>query len=389
MTDTPSKHIVLTAGGTGGHMFPARALASELLARGHRVSLFTDSRGEGFGEGLSEVEVYRLPGSGVAGGNIIRKFISLTRIFKGTMQARKLLKTLQADAVVGFGGYAAVPASWAAGQVRIPLYLHEQNAVLGRANLLLANRAKAICTSFRKVSKIPASALERVIMTGNPVRANITAIGQQPYPETGEQSPVRLMVTGGSQGASVFNSLVPEALGKLPGTLRKRIHIAQQVRGDEQEIISARYQDAGISCDLRAFFDDMPDQLQNCHLMICRAGASTVTELAAAGIPAILVPYPYATDDHQTANANDVADAGGGWMMPQDSLNAEGLSGQLKALLENPETLQQAARSALSLAQPKAAARLADVVCGQIKPSRDGADPFQTQPQQTTEETAA
>ena len=358
--------VVLAAGGTGGHMFPAQALARELLARGFTVALITDQRGGGFGPDLPQVETYRISAGAVAGGGLIGKALGLARLAIGTFQARRLLKTLQADRVVGFGGYPSVPTVLAAGQAGLPIVLHEQNAVLGRANRLLAGRAKAIATSFEKVDAVAASDRDKAVLTGNPVRAAISEISRRPVAVAGASDPLVLLVTGGSQGARVFNELVPAAVAALPEDLRRRLTVIQQVRGDEIESVRAQYQAAGVACELAGFFDDLPARLAKARLVICRAGASTVAELAAAGRPAILVPYPHATDDHQRANAEALAEADGGWLMPESALTPVLLAERLAELLGQPALLTRAARCAAALARPDAAKALADLVAGAV-----------------------
>ncbi|WP_120496947.1 undecaprenyldiphospho-muramoylpentapeptide beta-N-acetylglucosaminyltransferase [Kiloniella sp. EL199] len=371
MTTNNPMHIVLTAGGTGGHMFPARALAEELLARGNKVSLVTDLRGAGFGDDLTDVTVYRVSAGGVAGGGILRKVLSLGKIFVGTLKARKLLKSIKADVVVAFGGYASVPAGLAAGQFGIPLYLHEQNAVLGRANRLMASKARGICTSFKSVSHIPQNLERKITLTGNPVRPEILSLRDTAYQTPDHQSALNILVTGGSQGATVFNTVVPEALALLPEEVRTRLNVSQQVRGEGVEIIEALYKKKGIKADLRAFFDDMPTRLAAAHIAICRSGASTVTELAAAGRPAILVPYPHATDDHQTENARDFTDAGAGWLMAQGCLEPQKLADRLISLFSHTQLLERSASCARSSAITGAASNLADVVCGMKESNGD------------------
>ncbi|HSR71790.1 MAG TPA: glycosyltransferase, partial [Kiloniellales bacterium] len=241
--------------------------------------------------------------------------------------------------------------------------LHEQNAVLGRANRLLAGRADAIATCFDRVDAIPEADRGKVTVTGNPVRAAVAALAHRPYPVPGESDRLRLLVIGGSLGASVFDELVPAALCRLPAELRGRISVTQQVRGAGSEAIAARYAAAGIACDLARFFDDLPQRLGAAHLVICRAGASTVAELAVAGRPSLLVPYPTATDDHQSANAERLAAAGAGWVMPQDALDADKLAERLSELLGNPGLLARAARCAAACGRHEAARALADLVC--------------------------
>lgn len=352
---------VLAAGGTGGHLFPAKALAQSLLARGWQVALITDERGGGFGPDLPQVEVYRISAGGLAGGGLLRKARSFAKLAYGAYEAWSLLGRLKPTAAVGFGGYPSVPTILAAHRRRIPIVLHEQNQIAGRANRLLAGRARAIAVSFPETAGLDAAA-ERLRLTGNPVRGAIAAVGRKPFGVPAGQDRLRLLVTGGSQGARVFNELLPKALCRLPEELKRRLTVAQQVRGDDLEAVAATYRDCGIDCDLRSFFDDMPERLAAAHLLVCRAGASTITELAAAGRPAILVPYPFAADDHQTGNAHAFANAGGGWVMPQHDLTPERLSERVSALLGDPGTLARASAAAHAFAEPDAAERLADLV---------------------------
>ncbi len=368
------KLAVLAAGGTGGHLFPAKALAQALLARGWRVALITDERGGGFGPDLPQVEVYRISAGGLAGGGLMRKLRSFAKLAYGSFEAWSLLGRLKPAVAVGFGGYPSVPTILAAHRRRIPIVLHEQNQIAGRANRLLAGRARLIGVSFPQTAGLEAVA-ERLRVTGNPVRGPIAAVGRKPYALPGKEDRLRLLVTGGSQGARVFNELLPKALCRLPEAVRARLLVAQQVRGDDLESVAATYRDCGIACDLRSFFDDMPERLAAAHLLVCRAGASTVTELAAAGRPAILVPYPFAADDHQTGNARAFASAGGGWVMPQHDLTPERLAERLADLLSDPGTLARASAAARGFAEPDAAERLADLVAealdgnGQARPA--------------------
>jgi len=364
MTEDRRQRIVLTTGGTGGHMFPAQALARTLIARGHRVVLITDQRGAGFGPNLPQVQTHRIAAAAVTGGGLTRKLRGLLNVGLGYLQARRLLKTLEPDAVVGFGGYAAVPATLAGAHLGRRVVLHEPNAVMGRANRLLAAKAKIIATAFEQVHGMSPGPETRVVVTGNPVRAGIAALGCRPFPVPGENDRLRLLVTGGSQGARAFNDLVPAALCRLSDALRSRLQVSQQVPGGEQEQVAARYKDCGVEAELAPFFEDMPERLAAAHLVICRSGASTAAELTIAGRPAILVPFPFAADDHQTANAQALAEAGAGWLMPQSALTAETLAERLTALLSTPALLAKAAGCARMIAQEDAAERLADLVCG-------------------------
>lgn len=364
MTLQNPRRVILAAGGTGGHLFPAEALAQELLARDIEVLLVTDQRGGGFGDKLPSVTTLRIAAAGIAGGGVLRKVKGVLQLGVGYLQARKILKEQRPDAVVGFGGYPSVPTILAAAHLGRPVILHEQNAVLGRANRLLARRASAIATSFEKVDAISNGDRHKIVRTGNPVRAAIAAIGADSYQSPDGADLVRLLVIGGSQGAKVFNELVPAATALLPESLRARLTVTQQVPGGEIDKVTQAYEDCGVKHDLAAFFGDMPERLKSAHLILCRSGASTVCELAAAGRPAILVPYPYATDNHQTANAQALTSAGGGWLMPQGTLTAESLAQRLRCLLSTPALLKQASQGAAACAEKNAAGRLADVVCG-------------------------
>ncbi len=365
MSAAPRKPVVLAAGGTGGHMFPAQALARALLARGREVVLITDRRGGGFGPDLPQVETYRVSSGGIAGSGLLGKLVSVWNLALGTLQAGGLLKRLQPDCVVGFGGYPSVPTVFAASRQGLRILLHEQNAVMGRANKLLARRAATIATSFRPVRGLLAEQQSRAVLTGNPVRGGIAALGSRPYALPGPDDRLRLLVIGGSQGAAVFNGLIPEAVSHLPESLRRRLQVTQQVRVRDLEEVRADYAACGVEAELDSFFDDMPERLATAHLLICRAGASTIAELCAAGRPAILVPYPFATDDHQSVNASALEAVGAGWMMPQSSLYAVALAERLTALLESPATLAEAAAAARALAKPDAAEHLADLVCNE------------------------
>jgi UDP-N-acetylglucosamine--N-acetylmuramyl-(pentapeptide) pyrophosphoryl-undecaprenol N-acetylglucosamine transferase len=384
--DTQSSPVILAAGGTGGHMFPAEALARELLARGKRVVLVTDRRGKAFGDALPEVEVHRIRASSFGSG-IMGKIRGVFELTLGAFQARRLMSRLKPAAVVGFGGYPSVPTVLLAQRARVPTILHEQNAVLGRANRLAAPGAVGIATSFAAVSAVKPADAGKLVFTGNPVRPNVTSVRDLPYPALDDGGEVHLLVVGGSQGARIFSEIVPEALALLPETLKRRIRISQQCRPEDIEAAKAAFAKAGIEAELSTFFRDVPERLAGCHLAICRSGASTVAELAAVGRPAILVPYHYAMDDHQTANAQAVADAGGAWLMPQTAFTSRSLADRLTALLDLPATLTKAAEAAHARGATDAASRLADVVLATGKSAplthsdrpRAGADHYSTE----------
>ncbi|SDG42747.1 UDP-N-acetylglucosamine-N-acetylmuramylpentapeptide N-acetylglucosamine transferase [Limimonas halophila] len=376
MSAQRGKLIVLAAGGTGGHLFPAQALAHELLERGDRPVLVTDTRGGGFGPELAaQVPTHRVAAAGIIRRDPLHKAMAAAKLAWGYLQARRIVRRLQPDAVVGFGSYAALPTVLASAHAGTRVILHEQNAVAGRANRLLARRTDAIATAFPEVRGLRAADRAKTVMTGNPVRAAIAAIGSKPYAVPNHDGPLRLLVTGGSQGARAFNEVVPAAVARLPESVRSRLQIAQQVRSGDSDEVRARYDGAGVGkLELRTFFDDMPARLQTAHLVIARSGASTVTELAAAGRPAILVPYPFAADDHQTANAEAMVAAGAAWLLPQATLSEDVLAERLGALFAAPDQLVHAAGHARAFGQPDSAKKLADLVT-QTAPDGTGAHP--------------
>lgn len=351
--------IVLAAGGTGGHVFPAQALAGELLERGLEPVLFSDRRGDVFGE---RVQVRRILGGAIAGQGPWHRARSFGALGVGLLQSWWGIKRLSPRAVVGFGGYASVPtvlASWLCG---VPAVLHEQNAVLGRANRALIGRATRVAVSFDAVGAVPEPLKERLVRTGMPVRPAFVRARDRIFraPEPGE--PIRLLVLGGSQGARVFSEILPAAIDRLQARLRTRLHVTQQCRPEDLAGVEEAYRRTGINAELATFFNDVPQRMAAAHLLISRSGASTVAEITTMGCPSILVPYPFATDDHQTANARAVEAAGGCWLMPQDTLTAESMAHGLEVILSNPQALVLAAQATREAASERATARLADVV---------------------------
>lgn len=370
MSAQTNRMVVLATGGTGGHLFPAAALAEALAARGVAAALFTDRRKVTLPDALSAIPTERLPGTSMAGKSFGGRLLAMTELARGTWQAGRLLRRMRPAAVVGFGGYASVPTVLAAQRAGIPTVLHEQNAVLGRANRVLVKRAKAVCTSFEIVEGLAAVG-GRTTRTGNPVRAAIAALRDQPYPTPIPGGPLSILVTGGSQGARIFSDVMPQALALLTNQERARIRLAQQCRAEAIEATAATYDRLGMMAELTPFFGDMPQRVAEAQLVIARSGASSVAELTAAGRPAILVPYPYATDDHQTVNAEAVASAGAGWLMPQEGFTGPALAQRIRHLLDNPALLAEAAHCAFALGIPDAADRLAGVV-EQFLPASNG-----------------
>ncbi len=360
------KPVILAAGGTGGHFFPAEALARELLARGRAVALVTDKRGQSFGDSLPDVPVHRIRAA-APGAGPLAKIAAAWQMGLGLLGANALMRHLEPAAVVGFGGYPSVPTVYAAAQARVPVLLHEQNAVLGRANRMLVPAARRLAVAFPEIAWVKEAHRGKILRTGNPVRPAVAARHAAPYRPPAADGPVHLLVMGGSQGASVFSSAIPEALARLPEGLRARIHLAQQCRPEDLEGARARLAALGLGgLELESFFRDVPERLAASQLAVTRAGASTIAELTCIGRPALLVPYPHAMDDHQTANARQLAAAGAAWLVPQPELGAAALAARLEELLAAPDRLAAAAAAARDWGVADAAARLADAVLAMI-----------------------
>lgn len=353
--------IVIAAGGTGGHMFPAQALAGALAERGRDIVLVTDRRGAEYGGAIADT-VLTVSAGMVSGQGLPGRLMGLGQIAFGAIQAHGMLRRLAPAGVVGFGGYASVPTMLAATRIGLPTVIHEQNAVLGRANRLMAPRVRAIAAAFAETAQLCPADRAKAEHTGNPVRAAIAALAERPYPAPERGGPLSLLVIGGSQGAAVMSEVVPAALAALPAELRARLEVVQQCRADDLDQARETYRAAGIAAELAGFFDDLPARLAKAQLVIARAGASTVAELTSAGRPAILVPYPSAADDHQSANARAIELAGGGWTMPQPTFTPDALARRIESFLIAPPRLIDAAMKARSIGVPEAATRLADLV---------------------------
>ncbi|HLY05913.1 MAG TPA: undecaprenyldiphospho-muramoylpentapeptide beta-N-acetylglucosaminyltransferase [Rhizomicrobium sp.] len=352
--------IVLSAGGTGGHLFPAQALAGELLRRGRKIVVMTDSRGRNFQSAFPGAHIEQVP-SATFVGSLAARALAPLRIVAGILVSFFKLRRIRPSAVVGFGGYPSLPVLAAALLDGVPTAIHEQNAVLGRVNRQFADRVKSVAASLPIARFAPRDA-SRIVYTGNPVRPEAAKLAATPYAAPRGNEAIRLLVFGGSQGARALSELVPAATAALPPSLRARLSIVQQCRPEDLDEVRSAYKAAGIAAELAAFFDDMPARMAAAHLVIARSGASTVSELAVIGRPVILIPFPFATDDHQTANATVFADAGAAWLVPQRDLSATSLAELMEKILQSPEELERRAAAALSLAKPDAASRLADVV---------------------------
>ena len=352
--------LVIAAGGTGGHMFPAQALAEEMLKRGWRVQLTTDARGLRYADGFADaVERVELKSASLQRGGWGARLAAPFALMNGALAAVGRFRRDPPACVAGFGGYPAFPALAGALWRRIPRLIHEQNGVLGRVNRLFAGRVDRVVCGTWPVVNAPSGA--NLVRIGNPVRAAALEVRDRPYAPPGD-GPLNLLVFGGSQGASVFARLVPAALAELPEALRQRLRVTQQVREGEEERVASAYSQAGIEAELGAFFADMPRRIAEAQLVISRAGASTVAELAAIGRPAILVPYPHATDDHQTANARALAEAGGAVVAPERDLTPASLAGMIEDILARPDEAAAMAERARTAGNPTAASDLADLV---------------------------
>jgi UDP-N-acetylglucosamine--N-acetylmuramyl-(pentapeptide) pyrophosphoryl-undecaprenol N-acetylglucosamine transferase len=356
-----TRHYVLAAGGTGGHLIPAFALAVELERRGHHVALVTDTRGAKLPGKPDSLVAHILP-AGRIGKNPLHWPKGFGAILEGKRMAERLFESFQPSCVIGFGGYPAFPTLWAATATGVPSVIHEQNAVLGRVNRLLAKRVDAIATSCKQVDRLRAKFALKTHLVGNPVRAEVLTLRNEPFPPFTEDGLLRVLVTGGSQGASVLAHVVPDALAMLPAALRSRLQVTQQCRPEDIEAVRARYAGHDIPAELGTYFENMAERLADTHLFIGRAGASTIAELTAVGRPAILVPLPIATDDHQAANTREICAAGGARMIRQDKFTAPELAKQILAIAQSPETLANAAHAAWNCGYPKAVQDLADLV---------------------------
>jgi len=353
--------IALAAGGTGGHLFPAEALARELMGRGHGVVLYTERRGAQYAQALDGITHVVLPASSLAGG-VGDKLAALGTIAHALWQARADMKSRQVALVVGFGGYPSFAPALAGKSLRLPLLLHEQATRLSLANRQLLRFADGVASSFAQMAGAEGFDPARITVTGNPVRRTILD-ARSPYPIFDAQSPLQLLVVGGSQSARVFGQVVPPALRLLPESLRRRLHLSLQYKGDDAVAIASKLGAVGIVADIRPFFDDIGARLRAAHLVIARAGASTAADLLNVGRPAIFVPIPHGgSRAEQLRNAQTLADAGAGWYLPESELTRESLAAHLQSLFAAPDELARAAQAAAALGRADAAQRLADLV---------------------------
>lgn len=343
-------------------MFPAFALAQELGRRGIPVDLVTDMRGDRYGENFPARAVYRVPSATLSGRSIFGAAQTGFILARGIWAAYRLLGNLKPAAVVGFGGYPAFPPLVAATLRKIPTALHEQNAVLGRANRMLLSRVTAIATSFERTKFLEGPARAKVRYTGNPVRDQVADWSTQSYQYPSPDGPFSILVFGGSQGARFFSEAVPEAIASLDRDTRRGLFVVQQCRSEDLAHVESVYQSAGVRAHLATFFPNLPEEMAKAHLVIGRAGASTVAELGVMGRPSILVPLPHAIDNDQLQNAQRLAESGGAWCIEQKELTPERLASAIQRLRAQPNLLADAAAAAKAQGRPDAVARLADLV---------------------------
>lgn len=357
MTDQPL--LVIAAGGTGGHMFPAQALAEVMLRKGWRVKLSTDARGARYTGGFPHsVEIEQVASATFARGGVLAKLVVPFRILGGVMAAMRKMRRDTPAVVVGFGGYPTIPAMGAAWLMKLPRMIHEQNGVLGRVNKLFASRVSAVaCGTW------PTELPDGIdgLHTGNPVRGAVLERAGAGYIPPGDY-PMSLLVMGGSQGARILSDVVPAAIAALPGEILKNIRVSHQARDEDGDRVSAFYADHGITADVRPFFHDVPTRMSEAQLVISRSGASSVADISVIGRPSVLVPFAAATGDHQTANARGLTEAGGAILIPENFFTADNVAEQMTAVLSQPDAALAMSQAAMSVGKPDATAELAALV---------------------------
>ncbi len=354
--------VMLAAGGTGGHLFPAFALAEELGRRGVAVDLITDMRGDRYGSGFPARAVYQVPAATLASRSPIAAAKTALALARGTKAAYSIIGKVKPSVVIGFGGYPSYPPLAAARLRGVPTAIHEQNAVLGRANRMLAKRVTKIATSFERTKYLDGALNAKAVFTGNPVRQAVVEAAQRPFDVFKDDAPVNILVFGGSQGARFFADTVPAALAAVAPQLKARLRVVQQARDEDMERVKSAFAQSGITADVAPFFKDLPRRMAAAHLVIGRAGASTVAELTVIGRPSLLVPLPHALDNDQLNNARRLAESGGGWCIEQKDLSVERLTSEIERATAAPQVLAAAAEAAKKAGKPDAVSRLADFV---------------------------
>jgi len=353
-------NIILAAGGTGGHMMPAEAVADILQEKGYRVSLVTDKRGEAISNVMTDIDKYVLNASSHMGGGLLSKIKSLVSLMSSTLHVRSQFRREKPTVVVGFGGYPSLPAVLAARSMGIPYVLHEQNAVLGRVNRWMAKKAQVIALSVENTKRVPEGV--PTIVTGNPVRKLISKLSNIAYALPLGAGDIRMFVMGGSQGARILSDVIPAAIASLSKEIQGRLDVLHQARPEDVDRVRHAYADANVKAEVKAYFEDVGSILLRTQLVIARAGASTLAELAAMGRPAILVPLAIAADDHQTANAKIVSDAKGGWVYAEKEFTVTALAERLQKMLKDMGELRDGSDGIRTIARLNAAEDLAALV---------------------------
>lgn len=351
--------IMLSAGGTGGHLFPAQALADALTRRGHVVDLVTDERVMKYGAVFPARKIYEVPAATPSGGSIVAKAKAAMTLLWGGVKARNVLRDVRPNAIVGFGGYPTVPPMLAAKGAGVPAILHEQNAVMGRANKFLSGAVDAIATGFPTIEGVTEAMRGKVRHVGNPLRAPVLAAADLPYPEG---DTLGVVVTGGSQGAKVMSDVVPAAIALLSAEERARVRLTQQARGEDETRVREAYAKLGFAAEIAPFFPDLPARMARANLVVSRSGASTVSELAAIGRACVLVPFPHALDADQARNAVELERAGAATVIEQSAFTPQRLAQELRDALVDPDTLRMRGDAGRAVAVLDAAERLADLV---------------------------
>jgi UDP-N-acetylglucosamine--N-acetylmuramyl-(pentapeptide) pyrophosphoryl-undecaprenol N-acetylglucosamine transferase len=367
---TEARPILLAAGGTGGHLFPAEALANALIARGRVVHLATDERATRYGKAFPATAIHEIPSATPSGRSPAALAGVAVKLARGVLASWGLLGRIRPSAVVGFGGYPTVPPVLAAALRGIPTIIHEQNGVIGRANRMLAPRVRLIATGFPEVRGIAPEWKSKLRLTGNPVRPAVLEAAARPFEPLAEGGVLRLVVFGGSQGARVMSDIVPPAVERLPGELRARLSIVQQAREEDLERVRSTYAKLGVPAEVSPFFGDMPARIAAGHLVVARSGASTVAELGVIGRPSFLVPLPGSLDGDQAANAVTLESIGAATVIPQSAFTPERLADELARRLNDPPGLTRAAEAAKSAGVADAADRLAALVLDIAGPAR-------------------
>ncbi len=362
MTGGAGPVVLLAAGGTGGHLFPAEALAAALARRGITVDLATDARGGRYGSKFPARQVHVIPSETVRSRNPIALARTAALLGLGLVKAHRVIGRVRPAAVVGFGGYPTVPPLYAATLRKVPTIIHEQNAVMGRANRLLAPRVSAIATSFEGVLDKEPKLAAKARRTGNPLRPAVIAATTSAFVAPAADGLLRLLVFGGSQGAKIMSDVVPPAIERLAMALCTRLLLAQQAREEDLKRVRGTYKRLGVAAEVAPFFSDLPARIAAAHLVVSRSGAGTVAELAAIGRPSILVPLPGALDQDQFANAGVLEAAGGALRLRQDDFTPVRLAAEITRLASAPEKLVAMAQAARSQGAVDAAERLADLV---------------------------